>query len=107
MWRCPEFLYLGVIFNLFSLLNLKEFFNFYVLAHSAHVRQFVLTYTHIIWCLLNVFDDILYHTLTSTHPSEKFHMSYRSLTRSAIQWPFRLEFAKISIRQNNPIFGIL
>ena len=41
-----------------------EIFQFFVLAHSAHLWQFVLTYSHIIRRLLNVIEDILYYTLS-------------------------------------------
>ena len=62
----PKILISGSNFQFISPVEFLEFFNFFELAHSVHLWQFVLTYTHLKLCLLNVFKDILYYTLSFT-----------------------------------------
>ena len=67
MLRCPGFEYLGVILNLFHPVEFSEIIHLIVLAHSPLLYKIVLAYTHIIRCLHNVFEDILYYTLSFNH----------------------------------------
>ena len=53
----PRILISGSNFPFISPVEFLEFFIFFVLAHSAHLWQFV---SQVIWCLLNAFEDIIY-----------------------------------------------
>ena len=58
----PRILIYGSNFPFIWPVEFLKIFHFcFVFAHSAHLWQFVLTYTHTIRCLLNVFEDILYY----------------------------------------------
>ena len=62
----PRIFICGSNFQFIPSVEFLEIFTFFVLAHSAHSWQFVLTYTHIIWCLLNVFEDNRNYSLSFT-----------------------------------------
>ena len=62
----PRILISGSNIHFIPPVKFLEIFHFFVFAHSTRLWKFVLTYTHLIWCLLNVFEDILYCTLSFT-----------------------------------------
>ena len=62
--KVPRILILGENPFIPSVESLEIFY--FCIRTFRSLVQFVLTYTHTIRCLLNVFDDILYNTLSFT-----------------------------------------
>ena len=63
----PRILISGRNFQFIPPVEFLEKFQFFLLAYSAHLWQFVLKHTHKIWCLRNVFQiDNILSTLSFT-----------------------------------------